>query len=282
MSVPEKYLQFVAENHVQGSGTASSYVTAINKLENALHKARKLPLSHSLWHIHDINYLATLYEFVKQEQKKEDGGIFRHETAKSYWQKGFCSAAVKQLSQFVSLYGREKTMLDIIDAATDGVLLGKALESTPLPPNPLLIDDEMDVSTLEGRTVLREIEVRQNQHVFRKMILINYDKRCCLTGLPIPEVLRASHISEWAKDKDNRMNPENGLCLAATYDAAFDRHLISFDENYCLILAPSLHDYCTNKAFQEHFKRFEGARISMPKRFFPSQALLEKHRNAMQ
>ena len=29
----------------------------------------------------------------------------------------------------------------------------------------------------------------------------------------------ASHIVEWAKDKANRLNPENGLCLSATYDA---------------------------------------------------------------
>ncbi len=278
MTVKKKYLQFIMENHAQGSGTAQSYVTAINKLECALHNAQMLPVDQSLWNIYDIEYLARLYEIVKQEQKKADGGFFRNERAKSYWQKGFCSAALKQLSQFVTLYAREETMLQEIATATDGMQLGKCLTSTPLAANPLLIADDVDISTIEGKTALREVEVRQNQYVFRKMVLANYQNHCCLTNLPISEVLRASHISEWAKDKDNRMNPENGLCLSATYDAAFDRHLISFDEDYRLIFAPSLKEYCTNEAFKEQFQKLYGKKIAMPIKFFPSQELLEKHR----
>lgn len=281
MTVTKKYLQFIAENHAQGSGTAQSYVTAINKLECALHNAQMLSIDQSLWNICDTEYLARLYEIVKQEQKKVDGGIFRDEPSKSYWQKGFCSAALKQLSQFVTLYGREEIMLQKVSAATDGLQLGKELIATPLVANPLLLDDNLDINTPEGKTALREVEVRQNQYVFRKMVLANYQNHCCLTSLPIPEVLRASHISEWAKDKNNRLNPENGLCLSATYDVAFDRHLISFDDDYRMILAPTLHEYYTNKAFQEQFKRLEGTKIEMPIRFLPSKNLLAKHRDAM-
>ena len=54
MTTAQKYFQFIAENHAQGSGTASSYVTAINKIEYALHKANMLPAEQSLWDIHDI------------------------------------------------------------------------------------------------------------------------------------------------------------------------------------------------------------------------------------
>ena len=281
MSIPNDYLQFVADNHAQGSGTAQSYVTAINKLEKALHQANMLLPTQSLWNIYDTTLLAKLYEFVKKEQKKKDGGIFRNETSKSYWQKGFCSAALKQWSQFISLSNREGVMLNKIANASNGAQLSRDLMDTPLSQNPLLINDELNVTSLEGKTALREVEVRQNQSVFRKMILSLYNRCCCLTGLPIPEILRASHISEWAKDKDNRMNPENGLCLSATYDAAFDRHLISFDDKYRLILAPSLHEYCTNNAFQEQFKRFEGSKITLPIRFPPSKSLLAKHREMM-
>ena len=49
MSIPNDYLQFVADNHAQGSGTAQSYVTAINKLEKALHQANMLLPTQSLW-----------------------------------------------------------------------------------------------------------------------------------------------------------------------------------------------------------------------------------------
>ena len=41
----------------------------------------------------------------------------------------------------------------------------------------------------------------------------------------------------WAEGEANRLDPENALCLSATYDAAFDRHLISFDEHYRLIVS---------------------------------------------
>lgn len=279
MTTVQKYFQFVAENHPQGSGTAHSYVTAINKLEAALRNANMLSTEQSLWDIQDTKYFAKLYEFVKSEQKKTDSVFFQKEQAKSYWQKGFCSAALKQLSQFVTLFPREEAMLQAIADATDGLELSKKLTETPLDPNPLLIADEVDISSVEGKTALREVEVRQNQYIFRKMVLANYNCRCCLTSLPIPEVLRASHISEWGKDKANRMNPENGLCLSATYDAAFDRHLISFDEDYRLIFAPSLKEYYTNEAFKEQFERFHGKKISMPVKFFPSQDLLAIHRS---
>ena len=281
MTTVQKYFQFVSENHPQGSGTAHSYVTAINKLEAALRNANMLSTEQSLWDIQDTKYFAKLYEFVKSEQKKTDSVFFQKEQAKSYWQKGFCSAALKQLSQFVTLFPREEAMLQAIADATDGLELSKKLTETPLDPNPLLIADEVDISSIEGKTALREVEVRQNQYIFRKMVLANYNCRCCLTSLPIPEVLRASHISEWGKDKANRMNPENGLCLSATYDAAFDRHLISFDDDYRMILAPSLHEYYTNQAFQEQFKRLEGVRIMMPVKFLPSKNLLQKHREQL-
>jgi putative restriction endonuclease len=101
------------------------------------------------------------------------------------------------------------------------------------------------------------------------------------TGLSIPEVLRASHIIAWAEDAKNRMNPANGLCLSATYDAAFDRHLISFDEKYRLILSPTLKEHCTSKAFKEQFLKFEGSRIAAPERFCPDQGLLDEHRKKM-
>ena len=109
------------------------------------------------------------------------------------------------------------------------------------------------------------------------MILATYEVQCCITGLNIPDVLRASHITRWAEDKENRLNPANGLCLSATYDAAFDRNLISFDEDYRMILSPALKEFYSNIAFQTQFKAYEGQKISLPKRFCPDQVLLTKH-----
>ncbi|SUA24417.1 Uncharacterised protein [Neisseria gonorrhoeae] len=50
-----------------------------------------------------------------------------------------------------------------------------------------------------------------------------------------PELLVASHIKPWREDKDNRLNPRNGLCLNALHDKAFDRGLLGIDENFKII-----------------------------------------------
>ena len=113
------------------------------------------------------------------------------------------------------------------------------------------------------------------------MVLINYENKCCITGLNIPQTLRASHISSWASDKTNRMNPENGLCLSATYDAAFDKHLISFDEDYKMIISKEIKDYYTNDVAKTYFKNFEGKKITLPTLYLPNKKLLEKHRSLM-
>lgn len=114
--------------------------------------------------------------------------------------------------------------------------------------------------------------------MFRKYVLANSQRRYCLTGLAIPEVLRASHISAWSDDEKNRLNPENGLCLSATYDAAFDRHLISFDKDYRMIVSKRIKDFYTNDAALEYFQKREGQKITTPIKFLPSQVFLEKHR----
>ena len=254
-------------------------MAALKKIDTALHlHGVFLAPNESVWEIRDVERLSTLYEFVKSEQKKSDGGVFCNEPSKSYWKKGFCSAAIKDFSQFLTLTDRQNSMLKQFETASDAQQLAQELENVKIIPNPLLIPDDIAINTPEGKSKLKEVQVRQNQHIFRKMILSIYQGQCCLTGLPVQEVLRASHISEWAKDKKNRMNPENGLCLSATYDAAFDRHLISFDEDYRLIFAPSLKEHYTNEAFKEHFQKLHGRKIAMPTKFFPSQELLAKHR----
>ena len=143
------------------------------------------------------------------------------------------------------------------------------------------LSGDVDLKTSEGKERIATMKVRVTQSLFRKWILSIYGGKCCLTGLAIPAVLRASHISAWSEDVANRMNPSNGLCLSATYDAAFDRHLISFDDDYRMVLSNSIRDYCTNKVHQEYFKSFEGVKLNLPNRFMPSKELLGIHRQRL-
>jgi predicted restriction endonuclease len=57
-------------------------------------------------------------------------------------------------------------------------------------------------------------------------------RKCCITGLAIERLLRASHIKPW-KDCNNqeRLDAYNGLLLSPSYDAAFDHGFISFDDS---------------------------------------------------
>ena len=96
------------------------------------------------------------------------------------------------------------------------------------------------------------------------------------TGLAVTPVLRASHISPWSDDTQNRLNPSNGILLAATYDAAFDQHLMSFDEDGRMVLSPTLKEHHGNEAFNETFLKLEGRALAKPTRHAPSAELMAR------
>ena len=101
----------------------------------------------------------------------------------------------------------------------------------------LKVDELDDFLIRNGKTRSSVVKVRINQNFFRKMILTSYNNLCCITGIDNTELLVASHIVPWARDKKNRLNPMNGLCLNALHDCAFDKGLISIDQNYNVIVS---------------------------------------------
>lgn len=127
--------------------------------------------------------------------------------------------------------------------------------------------------------VERVVMARTMQGFFRKAVLAAYDSRCCVTGMPVRDLLVASHILPWGEFPKHRLNPRNGLCLAAHFDRAFDRGLISVDENSCLILSPALKRCLPNDAIESEFVRREGQRLMYPQRFPPESDFLAYHRN---
>lgn len=70
----------------------------------------------------------------------------------------------------------------------------------------------------------RVVVQRVGQNLFRAALLDYWQGRCCVTGLAIPELLRASHIKPWAAcdSDDERLDVFNGLLLAPHLDALFD------------------------------------------------------------
>lgn len=130
-----------------------------------------------------------------------------------------------------------------------------------------------------GEDVIRSVKTRLNQNVFRRMLISIYGGSCCITGLNIPEVNRASHIVSWADEPSKRLDPSNGLYLSATYDAAFDKHLISLDDDYRIILSGDIKDHHMSDSVNEYFIKKEGDQICLPSSYLPNKKYLAKHRD---
>lgn len=142
-----------------------------------------------------------------------------------------------------------------------------------------IIDDEERWVLREGPTEMETVTRRRlGQDFFRRAVLVSYNHRCCITGTPIPALLSASHIVAWSADRTQRLNPRNGLCLAKTQDAAFDRHLITLDEDLRVVLSKSIRDHFTSESVRVSFQPYEGKRINLPHRFTPEPTLLLRHR----
>lgn len=119
---------------------------------------------------------------------------------------------------------------------------------------------------------------RRYQNFFRRIVLNSYETKCCVTGNPVPELLRASHIVPWAVSKEERLNPRNGLCLSATFDAAFDRGLITFDAECRLMISDHLRYHISSEHVQTEFLSREGDQLRLPEKNQPDADLIKWHR----
>lgn len=82
---------------------------------------------------------------------------------------------------------------------------------------------------------------RVGQGAYRKSIINRWENRCAVTGFGDKRILIASHIQPWKdSDNDQRLDVNNGILLSPTYDALFDRHLITFSNAGKIVLATSI------------------------------------------
>jgi len=124
-----------------------------------------------------------------------------------------------------------------------------------------------------------DVKVRLGQRFFRRVVLDSYNRRCCITDLPHEELLRASHIVPWAESEEHRTNPQNGLCLSATFDAAFDRGLIALDDEYRILLGNRVQDFLDDPSVASCFGERAGMKIRLPDKNEPALELLARHRD---
>lgn len=134
-----------------------------------------------------------------------------------------------------------------------------------------------DLKDLKGETVIRAVKTRVNQCVFREMVLANYDSKCAITQIDIPQLLMASHIVPWSKNEKERLNPENGICLSPLYDKAFDKGLIGINTKHEIILSKNLKAKKENEFYFKYFAPIEKQKIIEPQTYFPRKEFLEYH-----
>lgn len=85
---------------------------------------------------------------------------------------------------------------------------------------------KMPKSTEAERWVVQRV----GQNLFRSALLDYWQGRCSVTGLAVPELLRASHIQPWAlcQKDEQRLDVFNGLLLSPNLDALFDGGWVTF------------------------------------------------------
>ena len=124
------------------------------------------------------------------------------------------------------------------------------------------------------------VEIRIGQQFFRNAVLANFENTCCVTGIAEPRLLVASHIRPWSIDRDNRLNPSNGLCLSATLDRAFDAGLIAVSAQFTCVVSEKLmqHQNAETAAF---FKTYNQKALARPKKVALLADALNWHRLKM-
>ena len=138
---------------------------------------------------------------------------------------------------------------------------------------------EVDITSIPaGRERETIVKQRINQSFFRTAVLTSYNNRCCITGLSRKELLEASHIVDWSKDIENRLNPSNGLCLNILFHRAYDENLIGITPDYKIVISDRLLDEDNEPAYvKSFFSHYNNASIHLPDRFLPNRELLDIH-----
>ncbi len=139
------------------------------------------------------------------------------------------------------------------------------------------LETELDLP--DGPTeVARTVRTRRVQAFFRAAVLASYEYRCALSDIAVPELLNASHIIPWKVNTGRRADPRNGIALNALYDRAFDRGLITFDEQLRLVISRRLQVGVPPTFQRQALLELEGRKLRLPCRFVPDQSAISYHR----
>lgn len=126
---------------------------------------------------------------------------------------------------------------------------------------------------------LFEEEIFIRSSMFKNTVPKVYNYTCCITGMKIHtnrniQMVDACHIIPFSVSQDDTI--KNGISLSPSAHRAFDRGLITINDDYIIRVSPSINK---SKSTSE-FSLLEGKQIYFPEKekYYPSLESLEWHR----
>lgn len=102
---------------------------------------------------------------------------------------------------------------------------------------------------------------------FRQTVLARYGSTCPISRVDHPHLLDVAHILPWHAYPEHRPDLQNVLPLSKTHHAAFDRHLFTIDQAYCLRVNPT---FDTNSGhLQRTILQLDGKELPLGERVNP-------------
>lgn len=181
--------------------------------------------------IGDMQFVRGNKEILNQRENGKEILLFS-ETKKSYYK---YSAKLNFVDyNFIQTKDRNKQNRKAIQ-----FILQSALSNTSPSVTPYATAQYKEKSIPPGSTERKGLVTsRVGQGIYRRKLMEKWGKKCAVTGINLEEILIASHIVPWRKASDfERWDPENGILLSPTYDALFDKNLISFDDSGRILAA---------------------------------------------
>lgn len=149
----------------------------------------------------------------------------------------------------------------VLDFAELDRLLARALLLARTLPDALWDTYQVRTTGLPRSTEAERLVLqRVGQDLFRQGLMDLWGGRCAISGLAVPELLRASHAKPWkdCESDQERLDVCNGLLLAAHLDAAFDAGLIAVGVNGEVIVSKALSEGALKVLGLDQPRRIEG------------------------
>jgi hypothetical protein len=136
--------------------------------------------------------------------------------------------------------------------------------------DPTFVSHEIAVGEIEQ---LRKARVGQSK--FRTAVLRCYGNRCCFPDCDVDDklLLIAAHIDRWADSELGRGKAENGLCLCALHDRAYELGLFVIDDRLRVqVVKFKLSEWSRNNLLPFHGVKIRAGLVK------PSRVMLRNHR----